>query len=54
MCLRLITSSLVDDMTSSSEEDILVYMWLKLYVKEGKGSGFMTLMSRVLNMVRRF
>jgi hypothetical protein len=29
-CLRLITSSLVDDTTSSSEEDIWMYMWLKL------------------------
>jgi hypothetical protein len=32
-CLRLVTSSLVDDMTSPSEEDILMYMWLKLYEK---------------------
>jgi hypothetical protein len=30
LSLHLITSSLVDDMTSSSEEDILMYMWLKL------------------------
>jgi hypothetical protein len=34
-CLRLITSSLVDDMTSSSEADILMYMWLVLTHKKG-------------------